>query len=52
MFQKSKDKNNYLEYLKSFLKDEKKNKGIFYSLFISVLIEAIRFIQRRERGKF
>lgn len=52
MFQKSKDKNNYLEYLKSFLKDEKKNKGIFYSLFISVLIEAIRFIQRKERGKF
>lgn len=49
MLQESK---NNLEYLKQSLKMKRKNKGIFYSLFISVLIEAIRFIQRRERGKF
>lgn len=49
MLQESK---NNLEYLKQSLKMKRKNKGIFYSIFISVLIEAIRFIQRRERGKF
>lgn len=49
MLQESK---NNLEYLKQSLKMKRKNKGIFYSLFISVLIEAIRFIQRKERGKF